>query len=233
MTSETLHALGLSHSPIAIGFLNEAPQGLNAWEGAAVPAGCAFWTAAMNGQAFYTVPSDHYNCAVGSYTHAIAIPAERGNVLMDTVGFMIEKSYLRMAEVPGIPVLPETPSYIAYAPVGAASFPASVVLIAARPASAMLIYEAALRAGAGDALTQTLGRPGCAVLPLALKTGASALSFGCKGNRTFTGLPDEELYIAVPGGKWPAVEAAIAEILAANAAMEAHYKAHEEAVKGA
>lgn len=233
MTLDTRQALGLSKSPIAIGFLSAIPAGLSPWKGGAVPAGCAFWTSAMNGEAFYTVASDHYNCAVGSYTHAISIPAERGNVLMDTIGFMVEKSYLQMAEVPGIPVLAETPAYIAYAPVGSASFEPSVVLMAAKPASAMLIYEAALRAGAGDALTHTLGRPGCAVLPLALNSGSSALSFGCKGNRTFTGLPDEELYIAIPGAKWPAVAEALAGIVGANAAMESHYKAHEAAVKGA
>jgi uncharacterized protein (DUF169 family) len=220
-------------TPIAIGFLQTIPEDLQPWTAGPVPAGCAFWTAARNGQSFYTVPADHYNCAVGSYTHNIAIPADRGNVLMDTIGFMVEKSYLQMAEVPGIPVLPNTPACIAYAPVADATFEPNVVLIAAKPAEAMLVYEAALRAGAGEALTQTLGRPGCAVLSLANNTGSAAISFGCKGNRTFTGLPDEELYIAIPGAKWPAVAQALATIDGANDAMEAHYKAHEAAIKGA
>ncbi|MES1262134.1 MAG: hypothetical protein ABUS49_10395, partial [Acidobacteriota bacterium] len=99
-------------------------------------------------------------------------------------------------------------------------------------AAAMLLYEAAVRAGAGDALTQTLGRPGCAVLPLAVKTGVSAVSFGCKGNRTFTGLPEEELYLAVPGAKWDAVVAAATEVVSANCTMEEHYKTHQAAVQG-
>jgi uncharacterized protein (DUF169 family) len=129
-------------------------------------------------------------------------------------------------------VLPKTPAFVAYAPVAEAGFPADVVLIAAKPAAAMLLYEAAVRAGAGDALTQTLGRPGCAVLPLAVKTGASAVSLGCKGNRTFTGLPDDELYLAVPGAKWDALVAAAAEIVSANGTMEDHYKAHQATVQG-
>ncbi len=196
-----------------------------------MPAGCSFWKSAWEGNSFYTVPSDHFNCAVGAYTHGISIPADRGAVLQDTIGFMVGNGYLRMAEVPGIPVLPSTPAYIAYGPADQVSFAPDVVLIAARPGSAMLLYEAALQAGAGDALTHALGRPGCAVLPLAVKSGTAALSFGCKGNRTFTGLPDEELYLAIPGGKWEAVVAAAESIVRANAAMEAHYIAHEAAVR--
>jgi uncharacterized protein (DUF169 family) len=236
MTEELRQKLGLSRPPIAIGFSNDAPASLEAWSGGPVAAGCVFWSEAMKGRAFYTVQSDHYNCAVGAYTHAITIPAGRGAVLNealnDTIEFMVGSGYLQMAEVPGIPVLPQTPWFVAYAPVDEAKFPADVVLIAAKPASAMLIYEAALRAGAGDALTQTLGRPGCAVLPLAMKSDMAALSFGCKGNRTFTGLPDEELYIAIPGAKWDSVVKAAEEIVAANAVMGARYVQHEAAVRG-
>ena len=230
MTNITQQSLGLSKPPIAIGFLDAEPQGISQWAEGPVPAGCSFWRAAMDGKSFYTVPSNHYNCAVGSYTHAISIPADRGNVLQDTIGFMVGNGYLEMAEVPGIPVLPKTPAFIAYAPVAGAAFTPDVVVIAARPASAMLIYEAALRAGADDALTPSLGRPACAVLPLAQNSGKAALSFGCKGNRTFTGLPDDELYIAIPGAKWDAVAGALESIAGANAAMEAHYRAHEAAI---
>ena len=56
-------ALGLSAPPIAIGFSDEPPAGLDRWQGGAVPAGCVFWKEAMNGRAFYTVPADHYNCS--------------------------------------------------------------------------------------------------------------------------------------------------------------------------
>jgi uncharacterized protein (DUF169 family) len=182
MTSEIQQALGLSKPPVAIGFLDAPPAGVEQWAGGSVPAGCSFWRAAWDGKSFYTVPSDHFNCAVGAYTHGIAIPADRGAVLQDTIGFMVGNGYLRMAEVPGIPVLPAAPAFIAYAPAEIAAFTPDIVLIAARPQSAMLIYEAALLAGAGDALTHALGRPGCAVLPLAQKSGTAAMSFGCKGN---------------------------------------------------
>jgi uncharacterized protein (DUF169 family) len=232
MTLETQQALGLTKAPIAIGFLDAPPPGMSKWNGPPVPAGCSFWAYAWDCLSFYTEPSDHYNCAVGSYVHGISLPEDKGPALQDTIGFMVGNGYLRMAEVPGIPVLPKPPAFIAYAIEGLNKFPADVVLIALKPAAAMLIYEAALLAGAGDALTPALGRPACAVLPLALNSGKASLSFGCKGNRTFTGLRDEELYMAIPGSKWGAVVEAAESILKANGAMEAHYKAHEASVRG-
>ncbi|MEX2263532.1 MAG: DUF169 domain-containing protein [Bryobacteraceae bacterium] len=217
-----------ARAPIAIGFLDEVPAGLKKWDSGGVPAGCAFWKLAMDGRSFYTVPSDHFNCAVGSYTHGIALPPERGAQLQDTIGFMIANRYLEMAEVPGIPVLPKAPAYVAYAPAEAAPFQADVVVIAADPATAMLVYEAALRAGAGSALASALGRPGCAVLPLTRNSGTAAVSFGCKGNRTFTGLPDSQMYLCIPGGKWDAVVRELAVVRQANRAMGEYYAGQKE-----
>jgi uncharacterized protein (DUF169 family) len=182
----------------------------------------------MQGRAFYTVPSEHYNCAVGAYTHAIALPPARGTQLEDTVKFMVLKDYLRMEEVPGIPTLEKAPAYICYAPIDAAPFQHDLVLIAAKPSAAMLIYETALRAGAGAALANTLGRPACAVLPLTSKTNLASLSLGCMGNRTFTGLPDEELYVCIPGSQWAVLLAKLTEIGKANSEMRQFYTNHKE-----
>ncbi len=219
--------LNLSAPPVAIGFSDEPPAGLEKWQGGAVPAGCVFWREAMRGRAFYTVPSDHYNCAVGAHTHAIGLPAERGSQLEDTIQFMVLKEYLRMDEVPGIPTLERTPAFVSYAPVETAPFRHDLILIAARPAAAMLIYETALRSGAGAALANTLGRPACAVLPLTSKTGLASLSLGCMGNRTFTGLPEEELYVCIPGARWADLVVKLTEIGRANSEMQQHYRKHE------
>ena len=224
--------LNLSAPPIAIGFSAEPPAGLERWPGGAVPAGCVFWREAMKGRAFYTVPADHYNCAVGAYTHAIPLPAGRGAQLEDTLQFMVLKEYLRMEEVPGIPTLEKTPAYISYAPVETAPFRHDLILIAAKPAAAMLIYETALRSGAGAALANTLGRPACAVLPLASRTGVASLSLGCMGNRTFTGLPDEELYVCIPGARWDSLVSKLTEIGRANSAMQQHYRNHKAQFAG-
>jgi uncharacterized protein (DUF169 family) len=215
--------LGLPTQPVAVGFLDTPPPGVPKWEGA-VPAGCAFWKQAMSGKAFYTVAADHHNCAVGSHTHKIGLPADRAGELEGTIGFMVSNNYLRMEEVPGIPTLSRTPAVIAYGPAGSVPFAADVVVITANPAQAMLVYEASLRAGAGNALTSVLGRPGCASLPLALGSGVTSLSFGCKGNRTFTGLDDSQMYCVVPGKHYEAVARELAATIASNEAMGAYYE---------
>ena len=60
-----------------------------------------FWEKAMSGHTFYTGPSDHYNCAVGSYTHSIALPAERAHELNDTMFSWLKRTtlYLRKCRV--------------------------------------------------------------------------------------------------------------------------------------
>ena len=223
MNFETL--LSLSRPPLAIGLLAAPPSGIAPWQGA-VPAGCSFWSLAMSGRSFYTAAPDHRNCAIGAHTHGLTAP-DGGAALHDTLGFMVSSGYLRMEEVPGIPVFANPPQYIAYAPLESAPFSPDLVLIAAKPSSAMLLYEAAVRAGAAHALTNALGRPACAVLPLTLAQQSATLSFGCKGNRTFTGLPDGELYFCVPGAKWESVAAALTSIHAANETMGRHYLQHQ------
>ena len=177
----------------------------------------------MSGQSFYTVPSDHFNCAIGSYTHKIVLPVERAHELNDTIAFMAENEYVATAEVPGIPTLARCPGAVAYGPIDGAGFKPDIVLIAAKPGQAMLIYEAVIKAGAGSAVMNALGRPACAVLPLTMANGQASISLGCKGNRTFTGLADEEMYVAIPGDKWEAVTEKLAEVQQANVAMGNHY----------
>jgi len=223
-TTHFQDALGLSSPPIAIGFSDQPPAGLEKWQGGAVPAGCVFWREAMKGRSFYTEPADHYNCAVGAYTHAIEMPADRATQLGDTLNLLVTNEYLRMEEVPGIPVLPKTPAFICYGPVETAAFPYQLVLIAAMPASAMLIYEAALRSGAGKAVAGALGRPACAVLPMTQNSGQTSLSLGCMGNRTFTALPADEMYVCIPGQHWQGLLSKISEISKANCDMQQFYR---------
>ncbi len=216
--------LGLEKSPIAIGFLDSPPEGLSKYGGEAVPAGCSFWLKAMHGQAFYTVPADHYNCAVGSYTHKMELPVDRSHELTETLEFMVQNNYVAMSEVPGIPTLLKTPPVIAYAPLDKSNFKADVVLLALKPSQAMILYEAAVKAGASHALTNSLGRPACAVLPLTMASEMTSISLGCKGNRTFTGIADDEMYISIPAHKVGAVVEKLAEAHEANCAMAKYYE---------
>src|SRR5687767_7068029 len=125
--------LQLAREPIAIGFLDSEPEGVERWGKGDVPAGCSFWQKAMDGQSFYTVPANHFNCAVGSYTHKIDLPEDRAHELTDTLTFMAENNYVAMSEVPGIPTLEKTPAAIAYAPIDSATFKPDVILFAVNP----------------------------------------------------------------------------------------------------
>ncbi len=216
--------LNLTRPPVAIGFFGSPPPGVPPWDGGPVAAGCVFWKQAQEGRLFYTVPSDHYNCAVGAYTHHIQLPESRAGELEQTLNFMVQNHYVAMEEVPGIPTLSQSPAIIVYGPLERVDFIPDLVIVAAQPAQAMLLYEAAIKAGAGGALLNTLGRPACAVLPLAHNTQSAALSLGCKGNRTFTGLPDSEMYLCLPGKKWEQVAAAVAHAQAANQVMGDYYR---------
>src|SRR5690348_10380328 len=224
-SSSIQELLQLATPPIAVGFLDAPPAGVRRWEGGAVPAGCRFWQQAAEGTAFYTVPSDHFNCAVGCHTHRIALPPERRSELTDGAQMMVDTGYLRPSDVLSIPTLGRTPGAIAYAPVADAPFRYDVVLLAATPAQSMLIYEAALRLGDGSAQTvNALGRPACALLPFVKEGGQGALSLGCKGNRTFTGLPDAQLYFAIPSGQWERFQNVVREIVQANEVMGRYYE---------
>ena len=64
----------------------------------------------------------------------------------------------------------------------------------------MLLAEAAQSAGIAGG-NATMGRPTCSVLPETLQSGQTASSFGCIGNRVYTGLGDDEGYYTIPGAK--------------------------------
>jgi uncharacterized protein (DUF169 family) len=216
LTSE----LGLTRRPIAIAIRETPPAGVAKFSGTA-PSGCSFWRMASEGRTFFTVPSDHYNCAVGSYTHNIPLPPERARELDETLGFMGGIGYLRMEEVPGIPVLPTTPGAIVYAPLGDTPVDPDVVLFLGPASRIMLLQEAATRAGVSSGLT-TLGRPTCMAVPAAMGLGMVA-STACIGNRVYTGAEEGELYAAVPGKDLEMVAEATATIQSANATLKAYH----------
>src|SRR5665213_3546998 len=127
--------LSLTRRPVAIAFLDAAPTGVAKFSGTE-PAGCSFWRLAADGQAFYTVPADHYNCAVGSYTHNIQLPPDRIQETEATLGLMFSIGYVRPEEVPSIPRLPKEPVAIAFAPLADTTVEPSVVLFTVHNASA-------------------------------------------------------------------------------------------------
>jgi uncharacterized protein (DUF169 family) len=215
-------ALGLNRRPVAIAFGESAPAGVAPLNGMQ-PSGCSFWRLASAGKTFYTVPSDHYNCPIGSYTHNIALPKEREPELMNTLSLMVNAGYLKMHEVPGIPRLPETPAITIYAPLGVTPVDPDAVLVSGTPGRLMLLHEAATRALDDRAMpVPLLGRPTCMAIPAALSSGIAS-SFGCIGNRIYTGISDEEFYTVIAGKHLAAILAELDTIASANATLTEYH----------
>jgi uncharacterized protein (DUF169 family) len=213
--------------PVAVTYLDAPPDGVAKFEGTA-PSGCSFWSLAAKGRSFYTVPSDHFNCPIGSYTHAIDLPAGRAAELQETLSLMIGIGYVRMEEVPSIPRLPRQPAVVYYAPLAQTVVDPDVIIFSGRPRRLMLLQEAAARAGAASSLP-LLGRPTCMALPAAMTHG-SVMSTGCIGNRVYTDLGEDELYVMLPGKRVADVAGAAALIAAANDTLEQHHRQRRSAV---
>jgi uncharacterized protein (DUF169 family) len=219
--------LGLQRRPVAVTFRETAPAGVPKFTGTE-PSGCSFWRIAAAGRTFYTVPSDHYNCPIGSYTHNFPLPQERAQELEQTLSFMAGVGYIKMEEVSQIPHLAQTPGVVVYAPLADTPVEPHVVLFAGRPGSVMLLQEAAWRAGVA-AQAPLFGRPTCMALPAALVHGVVA-STGCIGNRVYTDLGEDELYVAIPGKDLSRIAEEAATIAAANSKLSEYHRGRRQAL---
>lgn len=219
--------LSLQRRPVAVTFRDTPPAGVPKFMGTE-PSGCSFWRIAAGGRTFYTTPSDHYNCPIGSYTHNFPLPPDRAQELDQTLSLMAGIGYIKLEEVPRIPRLPQPPGVVIYAPLRATPVEPDVVLFAGQPGRVMLLQEAALRAGVGTQ-APLLGRPTCMALPAALAYGVVA-STGCIGNRVYTGVGEDELYVAVPGKDLSKLTEAAQTIVAANARLSEYHRARRQAL---
>lgn len=214
--------LGLEHHAVAIAFLDTAPPNVTRVK-ASGPASCAYWKTASEGAVFYTTSEDHLNCTIGAYTHGVTLPVDKADELKSTMGQMIGLSYLREDEIPQIPHRKEAFEVAVYAPLGQSPCKPDVVVVRGNAKSAMLLIEAALAAGiAFD--QRIMARPTCAFLPQTLEFGSLTPSFGCIGNRVYTGLEDSELYFAIPGSKVAEISQELEKIVKANQALESFHQ---------
>jgi len=215
----------LGRRPVAVAFLDAEPAGIKKFAGSE-PAGCSFWRLAAEGNTFYTIPENHVNCAVGAYTHNIPLSPEREKETEQTLKMMFELGYVRPEEVPQIARLAKGPKAVVYSPLGEATATPDVVLLACKPAGAMLLQEAANRAGVSSG-APALGRPTCMALPASIQHGAMT-SLGCIGNRVYTGLGEDELYVVLRGSDVAQVAEALKTIVSANAALQDYAKGRNE-----
>jgi uncharacterized protein (DUF169 family) len=218
--------LGLTSPPVAVAFTDHPPQGV-ARVAATEPAGCGYWRRAAAGDVFYTVADDHKRCPVGAHTHNVPLSEAEQQELMGLVGTMVGLEYIRMEEVPSIPTRKTPLRTATYAPLGKAPVAPDVVLVRGNARQLMLLAEAAQLAGiAGKGAT--MGRPTCAVLPEAINTAETAASFGCVGNRVYTGAGENDAYFAIPGDKLRLLEEKLATIVRANEELRKFHRARFE-----
>lgn len=221
--------LRLSRRPVAIAFRETPPAGVLKLSGTQ-PSGCSFWRLAAGGEVFYTVPSDHYNCPVGSHTHNMPLPPEREHELIAVLGLMVGAGYIRMEEVPAVPRLPATPAVTVYAPLSQSPVAPDAVIVAGPPGKLMLLHEAATRAGKN--VLPLLGRPTCMAIPAALPGGVAS-SLGCIGNRVYTGVSDDEFYVVVSGSDLKAIAGELDTIVSANTQLSEYHQARRAALSTA
>ncbi|HUI56289.1 MAG TPA: DUF169 domain-containing protein [Bryobacteraceae bacterium] len=212
--------LGRQRRPVAVTFCELPPVGIERFEGSE-PSSCSFWRLAAAGRAFYTVASHHVNCPVGNYTHNTLKP-EHMPELQQILTLMNDIGYIRMEDIPGVFQLPAPPNAVVYAPLGDSPVPPSVVLAAGRPSGVMMLAEAAQRAGAMSSLP-LLGRPTCMAIPAALSKG-TVLSAGCIGNRVYTDIGDDELYVVLRGSDLERIAQEIDTIQSANETLTSYHQ---------
>lgn len=223
MTSDVLsELLNLASPPVAIAFTDTAPAG--------VPrvtrpdaAGCSYWQRAASGETFYTLPDDHKGCPIGAHTHHVETSAEEQQELMGLVQTMVGLAYIKLEEVPVIPRRATPLNVALYAPLASAPFLPDVVLVRGNARQLMLLTEAAQLAGIAGA-GPAMGRPTCAVLPAAINSGAVSASFGCIGNRVYTGATENEAYTAIPGAKLHEIVDSLETIIEANRKLELFHR---------
>jgi uncharacterized protein (DUF169 family) len=216
--------LNLSRPPFGMTFLKEPPAGVKRYA-EAVPAACSFWKAAQT-SLFYATAEDHYNCPIGAITQGFQPPQEVMVQAMELVGRMGKIHYFEAAEVPNVPAVEKPHHVVVYGPLRSfGEMNPDVVMIICTPSQAMLFSEAT-----GDAAwrgpgteTHIFGRPACAVIPRALKDSATAVSLGCMGARTFAGIQEHELLVAIPADRLAETHERINTILTANKKMQEYY----------
>ena len=60
------------------------------------------------------LPENHFNCAVGAYTHNITLSPEREKETEQTLKMMFDLGYVKPEEIPQIPRLAKAPAAIVY-----------------------------------------------------------------------------------------------------------------------
>jgi uncharacterized protein (DUF169 family) len=218
LTQRFNNLLQLKQSPVGLAFIDDIPVEV-AHTNTPVPSACTFWRLAEQG-VFYATAEDHQECPIGMMTMGFTMPEasqERAHALVQT---MSDVHYFSPAEVAALPIVNKSHKSIIYGRLDQFPVEADVVLCILDTQQAMLVAEAMghmnwLHQGGQSAF----GRPTCAVIPRTMQTGATSMSFGCVGARTYIGLATSELVLTIPGGEFATLVERLETTVAANAAL--------------
>jgi uncharacterized protein (DUF169 family) len=97
-----------------------------------------------------------------------------------------------------------------------------------RPGKIMLLMEAALRAGV-TAQFPVFGGPTCRTLPAAMHSGAVGSS-GCVGNRVYTEIGDDDMYVAIRGSDLAKVVGELDNVVNANSDLQQYHRTRKKAL---
>ncbi|MCB0195011.1 MAG: DUF169 domain-containing protein [Anaerolineae bacterium] len=215
--------LGLKYAPIAITFSQDAPAGVNFYEGPMPPpsadgrtgkvaAGCVFWIKAQD-QTFTTVPQDHFNCSVGSVTHGLKSLEEVMN--NEDVQGILECEWVTPEEAMQLPALSEKPQYITYGPLANTSVDPDVILLRLNAFQSMVIHD-----GFGN--MPIVGKPQCHIVPMSVEQNEVAMSTGCMLSRVRTGMGPDEMTCTIPAERLGEVIDKLEARKQANAAVSTY-----------
>jgi len=133
---------------------------------------------------------------------------------------MASVHYFSPAEVSALPVVDTPHQSIVYGRLDQFPGEADVVLCILDTQQAMLIAEVQGNVNwVQQAGQSAFGRPTCAVIPRALRSGLTSMSFGCIGARTYTDLTSGELVLTLPASAFADLVERLSIIVSANAAL--------------
>jgi uncharacterized protein (DUF169 family) len=218
LTQRFNELLELKQPPVGLAFVDDVPVEIS-HTNARVPSACTFWRLAEQ-EVFYATAEDHQECPIGMMTMGFTMPEasqQRAQALVQT---MADVQYFSPAEVAALPVVNKPHQSIIYGRLDQFPVEADVVLCVLDTQQAMLVAEAMgnmnwLHQGGQSAF----GRPTCAVIPRTMQMGATSMSFGCVGARTYIGLTPSELVLTIPGSDFAALVERLETTTAANEAL--------------
>lgn len=226
LTRRFSEQLQLKQPPIGLAFVEQVPAYIQHIE-KRVPSACTFWRLGEQG-VFYATAQDHQECPIGMMTMGFTMPAESQERAQALVQTMADVQYFSPAEVSALPIVDQPHSSIVYGRLDQFPIAADVVLCILDTQQAMLIAEAMGNTSWLQAGQSAFGRPTCAVIPRTLRTGATSMSFGCVGARTYVGLTPSELVLTVPAGQFADLVERLQVTVSANNALAPFHQQQKE-----